>query len=517
MASTNRYERQTHQPASPAGPLTLLDAIADDQLFAPWFSKDPAGWTAWFSFLKALFGLPMSAEQARIFRECTGRTEPPTRAAREAWLCCGRRAGKSQILALVAVFLAAFQSFKEFLAPGERAVVLIIAADRKQARVILRFVSALLKNIPALSKLIEREWAEGFELRNSVSIEIATSSFRSTRGYTLCAICADEIAWWSSDENSANPDSEVLKAIRPAMATIPTSMLLVASSPYARRGALWDAYRLHYGKNNADTLFWKASTRVMNPSVPQTFIDAEYEKDPASAAAEFGAEFRSDIESFIAIEAIEACVSEGIRERAPEPGISYGGFVDFAGGSGKDSAAVAVAFKDKTTSMGVLACLREIKPPFNPEQVAQDFAILLKSYGITRVLGDRFAGGFPVEAFKRNGITFEQSAKPKSDQYRDFLPLLNSKRVDLLDHPRLVTQLSSLERRTARSGKDSIDHAPGAHDDVANVVAGALTNLSVSKYGNYDSTYAWVDGGGDQAERFQQMQRNFYMTKGRIL
>jgi hypothetical protein len=31
-----------------------------------------------------------------------------------------------------------------------------------------------------------------------------------------------------------------------------------------------------------------------------------------------------------------------------------------------------------------------------------------------------------------------------------------------------------LERRTARSGKDSIDHPPGAHDDVANAVAGVL-------------------------------------------
>ena len=37
-----------------------------------------------------------------------------------------------------------------------------------------------------------------------------------------------------------------------------------------------------------------------------------------------------------------------------------------------------------------------------------------------------------------------------------------------------MTQLTSLERRTARGGRDSIDHAPGAHDDIANAVAGAL-------------------------------------------
>jgi hypothetical protein len=47
-------------------------------------------------------------------------------------------------------------------------------------------------------------------------------------------------------------------------------------------------------------------------------------------------------------------------------------------------------------------------------------------------------------------------------------------RCELLDHVRLAAQLTSLERKTARGGRDSIDHAPNAHDDVANAVAGAL-------------------------------------------
>ncbi len=62
--------------------------------------------------------------------------------------------------------------------------------------------------------------------------------------------------------------------------------------------------------------------------------------------------------------------------------------------------------------------------------------------------------------------------KPKSDLYRDLLPILNSHRVDLLDH-QLTAQIISLERRTARGGGDTIDHAPGAHDDLANAVAGS--------------------------------------------
>jgi hypothetical protein len=52
--------------------------------------------------------------------------------------------------------------------------------------------------------------------------------------------------------------------------------------------------------------------------------------------------------------------------------------------------------------------------------------------------------------------------------------MINSGACDLLEHDRLTQQLVGLERRTARGGRDSIDHAPGAHDDVANACAGAL-------------------------------------------
>ena len=53
-------------------PLTILDAVADDKLFAPWF-RDRATWNAWFALLATLFGLPLTDEQLAIYRQCTGR------------------------------------------------------------------------------------------------------------------------------------------------------------------------------------------------------------------------------------------------------------------------------------------------------------------------------------------------------------------------------------------------------------------------------------------------------------
>ena len=52
------------------------------------------------------------------------------------------------------------------------------------------------------------------------------------------------------------------------------------------------------------------------------------------------------------------------------------------------------------------------------------------------------------------------------------MPRLNAQTIDLLDSDKLVKQLVGLERKTARGGKESIDHAPNGKDDVANAVAG---------------------------------------------
>lgn len=320
-----------------------------------------------------------------------------------------------------------------------------------------------------LKEMIVRETSEAFDLDNQVTIEVATASFRGVRGYTLVAVLLDELAFWSI-EGSANPDAEILSALRPAMATIPNAMLLVASSPYARRGALWEAYRKHFG-HPGDVLIWQAATRRMNPTVSQAFIDAEYDRNASSAAAEYGAKFRSDIESFIAREVVESCVALGIRERAPRPGLRYRAFVDPSGGSA-DSFTLAIAHREADTL--ILDAIREVKPPFSPESVCIEFAELLKSYKVSRVAGDRYAGEWPREQFRKYGLQYELASQPKSILYQSLLPLLNSRRCALLDNPRLISQLVGLERRTARGGRDSIDHPPNAHDDIANAVAGAL-------------------------------------------
>jgi hypothetical protein len=377
-------------------------------------------------------------------------------------------------LALVGAYEGCFGTWGPYVTSGEPAYIVIAAADKKQARAILAYLKALLVETELLASLVVREAAEELVLSNGVTIEIATSNYKSIRGRTVICALLDEVAFWSS-EDSANPDVETVAALRPAMATIPGSLLLGASSPYARKGVLWRSYRQHFGKPGP-VLVWQADTKTMNPALPDHVIADAYEDDPISAASEYGAQFRTDIAAFIAREAVEACVSPGIRERPPMVGMSYVAFVDPSGGA-SDSMTLGIAHRED--KVAVLDVIREVQPPFSPDQVVADFAATLKAYRIGRVEGDRYGGQWVQESFRTHGITYVASAKPKSDIYKNMLPMLNSGEVDLLDNARLVAQLCALERRTARGGRDSIDHGPGGHDDVANAAAGALTQVTL--------------------------------------
>ena len=457
--------------------LTILEAMDDPALFRPHFRS--SSWEAWRAFLAALFALPLSEGALDLYQRHTGRNNAPEAPFAEAALVVGRRGGKSRVLALIAVYLAAFRDYEPHLAPGEVATIAVIAADRRQARSIMRYVTGLLEAVPLLRAMVEDASGDAVQLNNRVVIEVGTASFRTTRGYSFAAVLADEVAFWRQDESSANPDVEILRALRPGMASITGAMLLLASSPYAKRGELYAAFRRHHGIDGAPVLVWKASTAEMNPRIDPAIIAEAYERDPEAARAEYGAEFREDLADFVTVETVQAVTAIGRSELPPEPGVTYTAFVDPSGGAA-DAMTLAIGH---LTGQGVvvLDAVREVRPPFSPEAVVADFAALLRAYGVATVVGDRYGGEWPRQRFREHGIQYMPSAMPKSDLYANLLPLLNARRVELLAHHRLAAQLVGLERRTARSGKDSIDHGPGGHDDVANAVAGVLVGLDLDR------------------------------------
>jgi hypothetical protein len=176
-------------------------------------------------------------------------------------------------------------------------------------------------------------------------------------------------------------------------------------------------------------------------------------------------------------DALDACVDRGVRERLPQLEHHYVGFIDPSGGR-RDSFALAVAHYEREAKTVVLDCVRAWAAPFNPSGTISEAAVLLKSYGLATVCGDRYSGEFAAEQFRANGIHYEPSELDRSALYLELLPLVNSRGCLLLDVAELLRELRGLERRRGPSGRDRVDHRPNAHDDVANACAGALTLAS---------------------------------------
>lgn len=457
--------------------MNIIDAIHDPNLFRPFF-RDLATWSSWLAILKAIFALPMEPAEVEVYRRLSGRQNSPARQFMEVVIEAGRRAGKSFIVSMIAVFAACFIKYSDVLARGERGVVMLVASDQTTAKILMRYMLAFLEAIPMLSRLIERKTADTIELSNGISIEVRAASFRTVRGRTIvCCIC-DEVAFWR-DENSANPAAEILNAIRPGMASVPGALLLIISTCYSPSGALWELDRKYYGQEDEDVLVVRGDTRTMNPTIRRSIVDRAFEEDAAVAWSEYGRDgeirFRNDLEQLIARAVLDRAVVSGRVERPPEGGVRYSAFMDPAGG-GADFFAVAIAHNEK--GKAVLDLVRERKG--SPETIIAEYAQTLKSYRISSATGDKYSAQFMVEAAARHGIRYEHSARSRSEIYLELMPLLNSGRAELLDNGRLIGQLSSLERRTGRSGKDSIDAPRNAHEDLANAAAGALILVSQS-------------------------------------
>jgi hypothetical protein len=424
-------------------------------------------WRAWRAWTCGVFAQPMSETEAATFRELTARSTLPTAPSTEAWTIAGRKSGKSRMAAFVVTVLAAVRKWK--MAPGERPMVLLIAPSRKQAGIVLDYAEAMIRQVPTVR--ITRRTSEEVEVSTGVAIRIEAASFRTPRGFTVVGLVADEIAFWRTD-SGANPDREILRAVRPALVAVPGSLLVAISTPYASRGVLHETYERHFG-HDSDTLVVQAATTQLNPTIHPRRIEQAIESDPAGANAEWLAQFRSDLESLFVRAALAAVTVRGRFELPPTPGLPYVAFIDPAGGSGADSFTLAIAHRD-ITGRPILDLVREVRPTFSPEAVCQSFALELKRYGVSAVFSDYYAAQWPVERFAAHGIAVQQSPFKRSELYLELVPAVQSGACELLDNPRLINQLADLERVTGNSGKDAVDHPHAGHDDLANSACGAL-------------------------------------------
>jgi hypothetical protein len=428
----------------------------------------------WFAILKAIYAQPLSDEERVIFKTVAGDRSPPTKRVREAWIVAGRRSAKSQMSAGIGLHSALFVKHK--LSPGEVGMVLLLAASQPQAKMVFNYVRGFLDASSILHREIANVTQNEIVLKNGIVIGVHANSFRTIRGRTLVAVVFDEIAFWR-DESSAIPDIETYRAVLPSLATT-NGILIGISSPYRKLGLLHQKYRDHFGVDGDDVLVVQGPTKLFNPTIGDDVIAAQMRDDPTSASSEWGAEFRTDISSFLDDELIDAAIEYGRPlELPPRPHPSfYRAFTDASGGVGKDSYTLAIAHQEGEHF--ALDVVRGTTGKFDPQKVTADYATLLKEYRIGSVVGDNYASQWVAGAWRDTGIAYVQSDIPKSQIYLECLPLFTRGLVRLPDHTKLLRELRLLERTAHRGGRESVDHPRGAHDDYANACCGVLRTLS---------------------------------------
>jgi hypothetical protein len=455
--------------------LNIIENINYPELLGRVFPEDKTSYFAPFVMLKCLYGLKdmMTPEEQELAKKCLGGRDIPTQKAKEFYMVAGRRSLKSFSAALICVHEAFHTDFAQYASTGEKITCLIVAVDKLQALIIFKYISSIIEAIPLYEEQVELKRAMDIQLKNGVQILIRTSTMAGVRGYTYGLVLLEECSFWNVD--GVNPDHEVLAAIRPGLASVPPSTLIALSSPYGRAGILYEAFRDYYGESHPEICVWSAPTTVMNPTIPQSVIDAAYEVERIAAKSEYGAVFRSDVETCFPLEWLESARVENRFELPPVPSQMYRAFMDPSGGA---ASAFTLSIGDREPD-GVLVqdVLKSTVPPFSPQAVCKEYARKMKEYGVTEVVSDRWGGEWVIESMRLEGIKVIHSKQSKTELYLALEPILARGACEMLDNKTQFAQLRGLDRRRGRGGKDIISCQPRQHDDSANSLAGLMANL----------------------------------------
>ena len=248
--------------------------------------------------------------------------------------------------------------------------------------------------------------------------------------------------------------------------------MVVLSSPYRRAGLLHALHRDHFGQDSDDTLVVQGPSIAFNPTLDLRAIEAARAADPQGALAEWDGQFRSDIAQFLDDASIDAAIVHGRPlELPPRGGVRYFAYTDPSAGR-HDAYTICVGHRDGDKIVADL--VRGRKPPFDPAAVTKEYVVLARAYGCTTITSDNFAGEWHVSAVSGAGAVHARSELPASGLYLEGLPAFTRGLIEIPDSPQLVRELRLLERRVARSGKDSVGHGVGGSDDYANALFGMV-------------------------------------------
>ena len=428
------------------------------------------------AILKTTYGLALESQEPEIYCRATGRETYVPQEQSELTAIAGRQSGKtSHIGALIGLY----EAFRDHgLPPGERACVLVIAPVVQQATIAFKFLKKFIEASPILEQKVLKIRKDEIELRNGVSIVCRPCSYITIRGVpVICAIC-DEMAFWRHEETAANPEQEVIDAIRPAMATVHNTKLVKISTPYRKEGILWREFQQ---RGELDYPVWQLSTEEMNPAVSKMFLAKARRSNEETFRREHLGEFTDSVLGWITPEILELCIMRGQREMPRVFDATYVAAIDPAFRSSDFGFAVSHRSRDGSITIDHVARWTGTKnAPLSYELVCECIAETLRRYGINSVVGDQFCFPMLRQHFDTLGISYCEfmfGAHTRASLFGNLRQLIGQRKIAIVDEPELLRQLRSLEEMRTPSGQVDI-RAPRGKDDLAVVIALAAFELS---------------------------------------
>ena len=459
--------------------------------------------------LKSLYGVPLSeepdetgfseldwwaAQQGRGEYDELGylvRVVPHPNAPKEyeeAWCIWGRRAGKTDALAsMIVAYEATMGGHEAYVRPGQPAICFQIAQDLRMAKYALHLIVATLESSPAMRAQIKPGGvvAERIDLKNGLTVVCVPPTLKSVRGYANPVAVLDEVGVWYQDSDSANPDYEIYRAVKPAQAQFEHRKLVGISSPWNKAGLLYTYYsagtegeraKVAEQERFSGCLVTHAPTAASgNPRVGREFLRIEAARDPRAFEREYLAQFQDSISGFLNPVLLASAVSAGIEQRPPQANLYYVAAMDPA--FRHDTFAFTIVHAEPEVGI-VQDVLVQFKPepgrPVDPGEAMRTIAGWCKRYRVAVVYTDqhqmeslKFIAhqfGFALE-----GVDFTGASK--SEIYGSLQSLVNTQRLRLLDNAEQLKELKSLEKRLLPGGGVQISAPGGMHDDLATVVA----------------------------------------------
>lgn len=401
----------------------------------------------------------------------------------------GRRGGKSSTLSRLAVVEALYG--QHVVPPGDMATVAIVSTDKAEALGRLHTIEKILEALdvpfePSKSPKL------GVKLKGrNVEFRVFAATIKGVSGFTGIFVICDELAKWRDADTGVNPATTVLASVRPTMATQPNARAALISSPMGRFDAHFDAFE--EGETERQVVA-HAPTWVANPTITEAQTHRD-EPDEATHAREYGAIPQAGGELSLLTEHL---IDRGTRAivQPPRPVPSWweehdapkperGWCLATMDPATRGNAwTLVVATRDEKGVRRALA-VREKRgspsEPLSPLAVFQEWAPMLRYYGISVILTDQWAVDALQDSARACGLYLQEepwSTSRKAEAYDALLKHAQNAQLELPDAPNVKNDLLGIVKKLTRNGVtyELRTTQDGRHSDFAPAIAMAVVH-----------------------------------------